>query len=157
MPDKAVIFKSLFKAMVSVGCVLPACSPSTLGRRMNRLEADWAVPRCLSSPPYYHPPPSTHTVPCLLSFPFSFSYTHSRLFLVMIWTSAWQVSKEVGRGHGIPWNWNEDSHELPCGCWKSISGPLQEQLVLLTTELIPDLMGFFELWVLVCVTAPVFC
>jgi hypothetical protein len=27
-----------------------------------------------------------------------------------------------------------DSCELPCGCWDSISGPLEEQQVLLTSE-----------------------
>jgi hypothetical protein len=27
-----------------------------------------------------------------------------------------------------------DGFELPCGCWESNSGPLQEQLVLLTIE-----------------------
>ena len=29
---------------------------------------------------------------------------------------------------------NLDGWELPCGCWEPIPGPLQEQLVLSTTE-----------------------
>ena len=34
------------------------------------------------------------------------------------------------RGTGVT-----DSCELPCGCWESIPGPLEEESVLLTTEL----------------------
>lgn len=36
-------------------------------------------------------------------------------------------------GHWIPWNWGYNSYELPCECWKSIQGPLDKQLLLLTT------------------------
>jgi hypothetical protein len=48
------------------------------------------------------------------------------------------VFRHTRRGHWIPIT---DGFELPCGCWKLNLGPLEEQLVFLTTE--PSLQSPF--------------
>ena len=40
--------------------------------------------------------------------------------------------------HGYPETEVIDNCELPCGCWELILGPLEEELVLLTTDSFPQ-------------------
>jgi hypothetical protein len=56
---------------------------------------------------------------------------------------------ETKEGVRFPWTGVTDGCELPCGCWESNPGPLQEQPMLLTTELALDFI--FKLCVCVCV------
>jgi hypothetical protein len=51
------------------------------------------------------------------------------LFIIYKYTVA--VFRHTRRGHYISIS---DGCEPPCGCWELITGPLEEQLVLLTTE-----------------------
>jgi hypothetical protein len=44
------------------------------------------------------------------------------------------IQPEEG-GSWISWTGVEDGCELSCGCWELNQGPLQEQQMLLTTEL----------------------
>ena len=58
-------------------------------------------------------------------------YAYEYLFAFM---PVHQVPGKSGKDSGSPASGVTDGCELPCGCWESNPGPLEEQPVLLTTE-----------------------